>query len=176
MKNFTKVGIVAPFIFATGFANAASIDFGVLGAGDGFNHIQSYGPSVMSFDDDYYFQLGNLQNLDGLLANWSLIHRGLEIVGSDNMVVDFAIFNTFTSAWDSLQSWNVASGDVIDYNQNLGAGSYRLDIMGDVTGSNGSSYTITAAVSAVSEPSTYALMLGGLGLVGFMAARRRKQA
>jgi len=27
-------------------------------------------------------------------------------------------------------------------------------------------------VSAVPEPSTYALMLGGLGLVGFMAARR----
>jgi len=31
-------------------------------------------------------------------------------------------------------------------------------------------------VSAIPEPSTYALMLGGLGLVGFMAARKRKQA
>lgn len=31
-------------------------------------------------------------------------------------------------------------------------------------------------VSPVPEPSTYALMIAGLGLVGFMAARRRKQA
>ena len=30
-------------------------------------------------------------------------------------------------------------------------------------------------VSPVPEPSTYALMLGGLGMVGFMAYRRRKQ-
>lgn len=34
------------------------------------------------------------------------------------------------------------------------------------------SYTVTA----VPEPSTYALMLSGLGLVSFMASRRRKQA
>lgn len=35
--------------------------------------------------------------------------------------------------------------------------------------------SLTATVAAVPEPSTYAMMLGGLGLVGFMAARRRKQ-
>jgi len=32
------------------------------------------------------------------------------------------------------------------------------------------------SVSAVPEPSAYALMLGSLGLVGFMASRKRKQA
>lgn len=31
-----------------------------------------------------------------------------------------------------------------------------------------------AGVAAVPEPATYALMLGGLGLVGFMAGRRKK--
>jgi len=39
-----------------------------------------------------------------------------------------------------------------------------------------SNFKFDETVSAVPEPSTYALMLGGLGLVGFMAARRRKQA
>jgi hypothetical protein len=35
---------------------------------------------------------------------------------------------------------------------------------------------IQVSVTPVPEPSTYALMLGGLGLVGFMAARRRRTA
>lgn len=40
---------------------------------------------------------------------------------------------------------------------------------------NGGAVLDNVSVSAVPEPSTYALMLGGLGLMGFMA-RRRKQA
>ena len=39
---------------------------------------------------------------------------------------------------------------------------------------NGGAVLDNVSVSAVPEPSTYALMLGGLGLMGFMA-RRRKQ-
>jgi hypothetical protein len=37
------------------------------------------------------------------------------------------------------------------------------------------SYAGTVNVSAVPEPETYAMMLGGLGLIGFMAKRRKKQ-
>jgi hypothetical protein len=36
-------------------------------------------------------------------------------------------------------------------------------------------YTIDMVTAPIPEPETYALMLAGLGLVGFMA-RRRKQA
>ncbi len=52
--------------------------------------------------------------------------------------------------------------------------------MSNFVGDWGGYYSISeiqvSAVSAVPEPATYALMLGGLGLVGFMAMRRRRTA
>lgn len=67
--------------------------------------------------------------------------------------------------------WFSPYHDHIDYSD--GNGGYWS--FADVNG--GDAYDSLAfrvsSVSAVPEPSTYALMLGGLGLVGFMAARRR---
>jgi len=70
----------------------------------------------------------------------------------------------------TLVSLNLTGIDslVINNYENDDSDDYRLNwAMDDFTFN---------AVAPVPEPSTYALMLDGLGLVGFMLARRRKQA
>ena len=55
----------------------------------------------------------------------------------------------------------------------LGPGPLTLTISGIVTAAGGS-YGGNLNVLAVPEPETYAMMLGGLGLLGFLARRRKK--
>lgn len=57
----------------------------------------------------------------------------------------------------------------------LDAGSYVLSISG-IASAESTGYTLNTVTSPVSEPNTIVLMLGGLGLIGFMAARRRNQS
>lgn len=60
---------------------------------------------------------------------------------------------------------------VLAYN-NAAAGSYYWAVAGDSVGSNGGIYLYAANTAEVPEPETYAMMLAGLGLIGFMGRRR----
>jgi PEP-CTERM motif len=57
----------------------------------------------------------------------------------------------------------------------LSAGTYTLQIRGNVTGSLGGAYTgLLNLAPPIPEPETYALLLAGLGLVGGFARLKRK--
>jgi hypothetical protein len=58
---------------------------------------------------------------------------------------------------------------------NLSAGTYALTFVGLTTGTVGGSYGGVIFAQTIPEPETYALMLAGLGIVGYIAARRRRQ-
>lgn len=55
---------------------------------------------------------------------------------------------------------------------NVAAGTYFWAVAGDAVGTNGGLYLYSANTTAVPEPETYAMMLAGLGLIGFIGRRR----
>jgi hypothetical protein len=59
----------------------------------------------------------------------------------------------------------------LGYN-NAAAGSYYWAVAGDAVGSNGGVYLYAANTAVVPEPETYAMMLAGLGMIGFIGRRR----
>lgn len=68
-------------------------------------------------------------------------------------------------SFDSLATGQTFSG--------LSAGNYFYEVTGTVTGSGGGSYLLSSNISPIPEPETYAMLLVGLGLVGFSVRRRK---
>lgn len=58
----------------------------------------------------------------------------------------------------------------------LNSGNYTLQVSGDVTGTGGGIYAGVLNISPVPEAGEWAMMLSGLSLIGFIAARRRRNA
>lgn len=58
---------------------------------------------------------------------------------------------------------------------NVAPGSYFWKLTGVADGTNGGVYLYSSDTAPVPEPGTYALMLAGLGLLGFIAKRRLDQ-
>ena len=132
-------------------AFALTTDLGVIdGETNGFGNFFASGAGF--FSDTFTFTLTSDQTISGM-TGWSGIGSfGLAVLDSNLMVVD-------TDSTPESFSWM------------LSAGTYALNFVGFNAGA-GSFYG--GQVTAVPEPETYALMLAGLGMVGFMAARRSR--
>ena len=143
----------------------------VNGFGSGFIDEYSFNitqPGSLFVDIDDAWKLNGLNaNLDTWVELYDT--AGLVAWNDDSHVVLGGVLDSGSgSHWDSF----LYVADSLD------AGQYKLLVGGTNAYdgiSQGQTYTLHIA-TAVPEPATYALMLGGLGLVGFMASRRRKQA
>ncbi|MBG6223065.1 MULTISPECIES: FxDxF family PEP-CTERM protein [unclassified Janthinobacterium] len=80
-------------------------------------------------------------------------------------------FNALTSNLNAQLGESFSAGGLkffgVEYS---GVGPFKLQLFG--TAQAGANYSGTYTVSAVPEPASYGMLLGGLGLLGFMARRR----
>jgi hypothetical protein len=131
-----------------------------------------------TFADKFTFAVTGTtgMNLDAIISSVSssattgLDITGLALYGSNNMLVSTG--SMMQSG--SIDVWTLSTS-------NLMAGNYYLQVSGNMVSAGAASFggavSMSSMAAPVPEPETYGMMLGGLGLLGFMARRRKaKQA
>lgn len=109
----------------------------------------------------------------------------LKFYDSDSVIAaidgSFNLLSTVTGAGNAgfLVSVDVPQQVYLDsvvFNQ-AGASAFRIALESTITGVSGGpeSFSAITAVSAIPEPGTHAMMLAGLGLLGFAARHRRSR-
>jgi hypothetical protein len=117
---------------------------------------------------------------DGVLSG------GLDVITFDGLAPGSYEFVLTLSGqnlnWDASKSTlNGVSGEAFGTNKlkflgfdTTGNSPFVLNLYGNAL--NGAKYSGEVTISAVPEPTTYGMLLGGLGVMGFLARRKAKKA
>ena len=126
-----------------------------------------------SFSDLYTFDLSTASQSVGTTVTIDLS------VGP----LDFKLSNMAIKLTDSTGATTYAMDNTMDASKalqlsaSLTAGTgYRFLVTGDVTGNIGGGYGGVLQAAPIPEADAYAMMLAGLGLVGFMARRNTRKS
>lgn len=160
IKWFTTLILAA---LSVGSAQAGSFNGSVMGPeGDSFNFIVPYQSAY------YYFLDFTISKTSSLKA--TAIANNLSSADLVNNEVDF--YNYDSGEYLGYFTFGTIATPV--YFNNLAAGHYAYEIFGENTGNQIGRVSFSSTyASAVPEPSTYTLLLAGLGLIGFTLRRRR---
>lgn len=134
------------------------------------------------FSDRFTFSVNSTTGMgfDAIISSISrTADTGLDVTGLSLYranATDATGAGTLISSGKALQSGNI---DVWTLStENLAVGNYYLQVNGNLVSDAGASFggaVMMSPTAPVPEPETYGMMLAGLGVLGFLA-RRRKQA
>ena len=170
--KFLAVAAVATGLLATGAVNAATKALGAVVVGTPMSYGGFAAPGT--FNDIFTFTLPtnggsgySVTNFTSIPGQFNTILATLSLISNPDGILfnsDDKVLNTSsTPGGNSLAlTWSASS-----------AGSYYVAVGGLSNGTAGGIYNGAISVTAVPEPETYAMMLAGLGALGFLARRRR---
>ena len=159
-------------LLVTAVAHATTTNLGpaVVGTPLSFGGFAAPGP----FNDIFTFTLPanggsgySVTNFMALPGQFNTILNTLSLVSNP----DGILFN----GDDSFLGSSVVPGGnslVLSWGPTMG-GNYYIAVGGVTNGTQGGIYNGAISVTAVPEPETYAMMLAGLGAIGFLSRRRK---
>ena len=159
LKTIAAASVVALTALSS---QAASTDWGTHGA------LEMGGTAVAAgaIFDTFSFSLGSDMNVTSGVLSFGTI------VGGAYSLYSFGTDGVMGTGDDvGLGAWTFNSTPAT-HTVSLGAGSYYYSVLGGAAGP--AAYAIASATAPVPEPETYALLGAGLGIIGFVASRRRR--
>ncbi|UJP05832.1 MAG: FxDxF family PEP-CTERM protein [Nitrosomonas sp.] len=155
-------------ILAGNGSEANPYDMGVIGGTPSVMAVTVTGTPNSFFDEFANFTITTNGQVSGAANTYTLTFNGFNLVEITGLTVE---------VWDNSHpngstlyasfSGNNATNLIGD----LAPGSYHLDISGNL-GPTAGMGQYSVALSAVPEPETYAMILAGLGLIGFSLRKR----
>lgn len=155
-KLIKLLAVAAPLALSLN-ANAAT--YTIVDAAQGNTYSNSFTNSV---SDPSFFDIDGGHFLDHIIFNLTTAST-ITLTGTNNATA--VLLNTGDPLFQFISADFVSP---LSLTATLAAGSYQADFK-----STDGVFTGTLSVAAVPEPETYAMLLAGLGLIGFSARRRQ---
>lgn len=175
MTNMKNIAAALALVGAAAGAQAADISLSagsvdVIDGADAFGRLITGNHAGDTFIDMYAFDVAGAASLTAnLYSNAGNAKVGLDITGFSLYAADGTLVGNGTQvSTGKFDHWTLDLPGVA-----AGSG-YYVAVTGSVMSQAAGHYTGDVTISPVPEPATYAMLLGGMALLG-VAARRRSQ-